>query len=442
MLKYLLLCAVLLSPLCMPPGKALPAESVPVRAVMVDATHAMLVSAVPMTLSRPGFILDQPALRVTTWKLSRQRDRLLLTLSAPLSQPATLRLTGMTSNPAPELVLPLAPAVWPADRNGLVWLWEDQQSLLPTKTDAVASAVPARLIGAEAACYDVRGRLQLNAGEAAGDRAQSRTALGTCWKRRQFTLECLYTPTLTPAEFTLVRVGTLMALRRSGNQLWWEMPGKDSPVAVTTITSASPLHILISTDRQQLACYLNGQPACTAPLDGKPSWSGQTLTLGSTPQTTAGMQGTLEGLALYARAFTPDDAQRAAAASVARVRQYQPAVSETVQVVVQAELMAVTPMPTPESILPYRHALITQEYLVREVVTGAKAGVSPGQRIRVARWGILASKPTKVAEQKVGQQYRLTLESFKDHPDLERQFTVDELPEDFVLPYLLEVTRL
>jgi hypothetical protein len=47
-----------------------------------------------------------------------------------------------------------------------------------------------------------------------------------------------------------------------------------------------------------------------------------------------------------------------------------------------------------------------------------------------------------VAEQKVGQQYRLTLESFKDHPDLERQFTVDELPEDFVLPYLLEVTRL
>ncbi len=418
------------------------AEEPAVRAAMVDATHAVLVSAAPLSLTRPVFTLDQPDVTVKTWTLSRQRDRLLLTLSAPLTAPASLSVTGLAPDAAAR-TFSLQPAVWPARRDKLVWLWENQHSLLPVNAGTVAGAVPARLRGAGDALFDADGRLQLLAGEATA--ADGRAALRACRARDQFTVECLYTPTLAPVEAALIRLGERMALRRAGPQVHWEMPSKDGRTAFTcqTVTTADPLHLLISVDRARVTCYVNGQPVLAAPRPaGAAPWAGDALTLGARAGADHAPQGTLEGVALYARAFTAEDAQRAAAAAAARQAQRQPAAAETKQVIVMAELVACTAVPAPESILPYRHALITHEYVVREVVAGAKAGVAPGAHLRVARWGILASKPTAVAEQTVGQRYRLVLESFTDHPDLDRQFTVDELPENFDLPYLLEMTRL
>ncbi len=85
------------------------------------------------------------------------------------------------------------------------------------------------------------------------------------------------------------------------------------------------------------------------------------------------------------------------------------------RMVVDARLVSAGQVPTPESIAPYRHALVVSTYEIVNVVEGNQ----PGPQINVAHWGIRDSRVLKESRRPEGQVYRLTVERYDAHPELE-----------------------
>jgi hypothetical protein len=104
------------------------------------------------------------------------------------------------------------------------------------------------------------------------------------------------------------------------------------------------------------------------------------------------------------------------------------------RVVLEARLVEPGPIPSPQSIAPYRHALSAGVYDVVRVVEGSHAG----PRVRAAHWTIRDGRVLADARRTVGSLYRLTLELYDDHPELEgeRLLTGRDAPE---LPLYYEV---
>jgi hypothetical protein len=93
------------------------------------------------------------------------------------------------------------------------------------------------------------------------------------------------------------------------------------------------------------------------------------------------------------------------------------------RVVIEGRLTHAGPVPTPQSILPYRHALVVNEYEVLKVVQGQYSA----NRIQVAQWAIRDSKVLGDAAKTVGARARLAAERFDAHPELEGERLVTDL---------------
>lgn len=103
--------------------------------------------------------------------------------------------------------------------------------------------------------------------------------------------------------------------------------------------------------------------------------------------------------------------------------------------VVEARLVTAGAIPTPESILPYRHALVVNRY---EVVTVAE-GRSDARELLVAQWAIRDGRILADGARTPGQLYRLTVERYDAHPELEGERLIQgtDLP-DAPLYYAVE----
>jgi hypothetical protein len=90
-------------------------------------------------------------------------------------------------------------------------------------------------------------------------------------------------------------------------------------------------------------------------------------------------------------------------------------------------------VPSPETILPYRNALVVNEYEVLDVVQGTYEA----RWLRVAQWAIRDSKRLPPAGQ-VGSAYTLVVEPYAAHPELEGERLISE-SEDSGLPLYYHV---
>lgn len=88
---------------------------------------------------------------------------------------------------------------------------------------------------------------------------------------------------------------------------------------------------------------------------------------------------------------------------------------ETGRVVVEARLVGPGPIPTPQAIAPYRHALVVNDYEIVKVVEGTYGE----RRILVAQWAIRDARVLADSRKTVGSVYRLTVERYDAHPELE-----------------------
>jgi hypothetical protein len=104
------------------------------------------------------------------------------------------------------------------------------------------------------------------------------------------------------------------------------------------------------------------------------------------------------------------------------------------RVVIDGRLAATTPVPTPQSIAPYRNALVVNTYDVVKVIEGTYAG----QRILVAEWGIRDRKVVAAPPQP-GAVRRLIVERYDAHPELEGERLLRANTPN--LPIYLAVTK-
>ena len=104
------------------------------------------------------------------------------------------------------------------------------------------------------------------------------------------------------------------------------------------------------------------------------------------------------------------------------------------RVVVQARLVEPGPIPTPESILPYRNALVVNAY---DVVT-AIDGNYGASRILVAQWAIRDGQILPDARKETGAEYALVVELYDAHPELEGERLIQQ-SDDPTLPLYYDV---
>jgi hypothetical protein len=94
------------------------------------------------------------------------------------------------------------------------------------------------------------------------------------------------------------------------------------------------------------------------------------------------------------------------------------------------------PIPTPQSILPYRHALVVNEYEVLDVLEGT----SVERRILIAQWAIRDSRTLPEARKSAGAAYTLTVERYDAHAELEGERLIRD-NESSGLPLYYDVTK-
>jgi hypothetical protein len=105
------------------------------------------------------------------------------------------------------------------------------------------------------------------------------------------------------------------------------------------------------------------------------------------------------------------------------------------RLIVEARLIESAPIPAPESILPYRHALLANEYEVVKVLEGTYQG----DRILAAHWVIRDGKVLDSAVRKEGIVRRMTLELYDQHEELEgERLVMDSDAFDLRLYYDIE----
>jgi len=102
-----------------------------------------------------------------------------------------------------------------------------------------------------------------------------------------------------------------------------------------------------------------------------------------------------------------------------------PGQTEPRRIVVDARLMHPAAMPTPESIAPYRAALLVNTYAVERVVEGRY----DAERVMVAHWVIRDGELLETAQRSRGRLYRMTIEPYDDHAELEGQRLVMDTDE-------------
>ena len=110
----------------------------------------------------------------------------------------------------------------------------------------------------------------------------------------------------------------------------------------------------------------------------------------------------------------------------------QPGNAAATRAVVDVRLTHAGPIPTPESILPYRHALVVNAYDVVTVVEGQYAQ----KTIHVAQWAIRDGKVLAEAAKAPGATARLTVERYDAHPELEGERLITDLGAANVPLYL------
>ena len=184
------------------------------------------------------------------------------------------------------------------------------------------------------------------------------------------------------------------------------------------LEAGKPYHVVITSGNGELRGYLNGQEV----LNAKASWTFEgNLTFG------AGLDnrpwiGTIEGIALYNRVLTAEEA-KAECEAYAKLRASRKPVSS---VQVEAEVIACSKVFTPREIAPYTRSLALFEYKVNKVLSGKLEA----QKIRVAHWTVLANDATRVSSLPVGATMRLTLEPLDENRQLEGDQIDDTLAID------------
>jgi hypothetical protein len=115
----------------------------------------------------------------------------------------------------------------------------------------------------------------------------------------------------------------------------------------------------------------------------------------------------------------------------ARATPGAPAKTDDGRLVVSVQLKRLGPIPTPQEILPYRHAMVVNEYKVVDVLNGKYRP----RGIQIAQWAIRDSRVLPQARKSAGAAFTLTVDKYDAHPELEGERLISDSKSSLPLYY-------
>jgi hypothetical protein len=201
------------------------------------------------------------------------------------------------------------------------------------------------------------------------------------------------------------------------------------------LRAGQTLRVLVTYTPGRLCCYVNGRGVLTThKIQGDFSnWEPQHFLFGNEWNAQRDWAGRLEGVAIYSRAVGADEAAHKYNLYAGRLKTRQPAK----RLVVEGTLRKVTKTPAVKDLQEYARALVVYSYEIRKVLSG---NINE-KEIQVAHWAILDRKKLpSIGKRKIGGAYRLELESFDDHPQLESERRFNDC-ENLDAPLFYDVAK-
>ncbi len=341
---------------------------------------------------------------------------------------------------------------WPANTKGLEFLWEDAAA---TNQIVSPDGEGGRTCRVEARGHARFGRFHemvLGGGAMVAQDADD-ALLQSCRRTNQLSVEALVTPanieqggparivtfssSASSRNFTLGQEKDRLVFRLRTPQTGAN--GTNPQVDLCRVEAGKTVHVIVSYVPGRLLCYVDGRQAVATPAvrGDFGNWTPQHLLFGDEfngPPRSSSVErrnpprekvpgrkdhsrgrdwaGRLEGIAVFSRSIGPEEAKQRCSLASKRLEGRGPAE----RAVVRAKLVKITPTPDLKGLDTYRRCLALYSYDVEEVLEGRLEA----KRIAVAHWVVLDLKVLP-NDRRAGGTYRLTLEPWDDHPQLDSE---------------------
>ncbi|NQT20177.1 MAG: PKD domain-containing protein [Planctomycetes bacterium] len=423
---------------------------------VMDPTHLVVAFDEPMQTKDAKLSLTSGA-AVESFKLGPLDRKLHVVLATPVGTKDTLLLDGVTDraqtpNAVANPKLPVVPPAWPANLDGLAFLWKTNKAA-NVHFEPVSETFRATSLATKGSVrYDRNGTMILGGGVmCASNAGYGLIKRGKVSK--ELTIEAVITPdnawqghAANPSRIIVCRPDHYLnwdngffSLQQEGRKLVLYLNNNAQRFELCELAGQEPNHIVISVAPGRLACYLNGKEAMKTEKVKDLEWTKDPYCAGVhfggfilVPGRHTPWRGMVEGVALFSRAVSAEDAAQdfAAYTKIMGSRKTVP------QIELRARLVAKSKIPRPADIVPYRSALVVNEYDVIMV----RFGKYTEKKVRVAEWGLLDTQPTQVAKAEIGSLADITLEAYTDHPELDGQVLRNTLDENFDLTLYVDST--
>lgn len=370
-------------------------------------------------------------------------------LGMTVAEADVLHLRGVTDrahrpNAMKPATLPVEPPRWPVTRAGLVFLWETAEAPNLVHDPKLEIDRAWSLEPQGRARLDSLHRMVLGGGHfvAPGE------AAGEILEAVRASFELTLVATVTPARAETAGFAPIvnfassprrrnLTLAQEGRRLVARVrtgatgPNADRPqVPLFEVTPGQATHVVVTYQPGELRAYRDGELVVESGEihGGLNPWRGGTLLFGSEIGGGGDWAGTLEGVAIYGRAWTPEEAREDFLRYRTVRRERRPEGSERLRV--EARLVSTSEPPTLLEISPYREALVVHEWRVEEVLEGTY----DRDRLRVAHWAILDGEDQPPAGWSPGRRATLELTPWASNPQLESVYLQDTLEPAWELP--------
>lgn len=249
-------------------------------------------------------------------------------------------------------------------------------------------------------------------------------------KAGEFTIEA----TLTPASAEQEKQGVVICFANNEGEDFAILQGKEGfllrlknnePVKLFQGKANETIHLLVSCGRQTWTSYCNGIAATSGKMpEGASAWGDRDLIMGSDWLEKSPWFGRMQGIAVFPKALTADEAAAQAKAMKTLISARKPAT----QVRFQGTLLQQAKTSHLKDIQPYTRSLTAATYKVDKVL----AGKWDEPTINVYHWMIMDSKRLPLADRQTGLKVELTVEPMKEQPQLksDRRDEIEELDID------------
>ena len=326
---------------------------------------------------------------------------------------------------------------WPGPGNGLVFLWKDNVAANQF-VDYRNIKHNVRVNAGGGSRYGPAGQMHLVNG-AFLPQPDFGEALQQAFRETgEFSIEAIITFARQfqqpPAEIlSLARKSNapFLALIQDGSQLVLLSKSTDSErrrIQLGFVSANRPSHVLVAYRDGEVACYRDGHLTTRARTGNVnfENWKESNLVFGS--RSGSRWPGRLDSIAICNRFIDDSAAARRAALAGSRIAK-RPVIP---RINVTATLLGREASPSPESIAPYRRALVINRYQITE----AQEPNLIGKTIQVAEWALLdAATPASYAKVTPGDSVYLELEPFDSHSQLESERLLNAPSLDEVLYY-------